>query len=267
MKLARGLKIGQVAAALAHQFELIGLDRLAQFVVADLSVPPALGLRPGSLIAGDLPVAPVLQRLRRGRVMAVAVDDHGAASSRRSGDHRPRRDACKRRCGIRASPRQSRELITSMNVFDPSRVERGVADEVTFGGAIGHVDPDLSRRAGRHARTGRRLARRHGANLYRPALGDMLAERFSPTPAVVFYLLYAVGVTLLTPGPTLAASALRGALFGLCAYGTYDLTNQATLRQWPTYLTLADLAWGTILSAFAAFVAAWMRLKLTGRLA
>ena len=56
-----------------------------------------------------------------------------------------------------------------------------------------------------------------------------------------------------------ALTAARGALYGLCAYGTYDLTNQATLRHWPTYLTLADLAWGTALSGFAALVAALVR--------
>ncbi len=101
-----------------------------------------------------------------------------------------------------------------------------------------------------------------GPALYRPALGDLLAETFQPVPALLFYLLYVAGLTVLTPGRTLALSAGRGALYGLCAYGTYDLTNQATLRHWPTYLTVADLAWGTLLSAFAAFVAALVRRRL-----
>jgi uncharacterized membrane protein len=98
-----------------------------------------------------------------------------------------------------------------------------------------------------------------GPALYRPALGDLLADRFSPIPAVLFYLLYALGLTTLSAGRSVAESAARGALFGLCAYGTYDLTNQATLRHWPTYLTLADLGWGTLLSAFAAAIAALVR--------
>ena len=98
-----------------------------------------------------------------------------------------------------------------------------------------------------------------GPALYRPALGDLLADNFSPIPAVLFYLLYVFGLTTLSAGRSVAASAWRGALFGLCAYGTYDLTNQATLRHWPTYLTLADLAWGTLLSAFAAAIAAVAR--------
>ena len=98
-----------------------------------------------------------------------------------------------------------------------------------------------------------------GPALYRPALGDLLADNFSPVPAVLFYLLYVFGLTTLSAGRSVAESAARGALFGLCAYGTYDLTNQATLRHWPTYLTLADLAWGTLLSAFAAAIAAVAR--------
>ena len=98
-----------------------------------------------------------------------------------------------------------------------------------------------------------------GPNLYRPALGDLLAENFAPVPAVLFYLLYVAGLVTLSRAPTLALSAARGALYGLCAYGTYDLTNQATLRHWPTYLTLADLGWGTLLSAFTALAAGWAR--------
>jgi len=98
-----------------------------------------------------------------------------------------------------------------------------------------------------------------GPRLYRPALGDLLATSFAPAPAILFYLLFVAGLVVLSEDRTIALSVARGALFGLCAYATYDLTNQATLRQWPTYLTLADLAWGTALSAFAASVAALVR--------
>jgi uncharacterized membrane protein len=101
-----------------------------------------------------------------------------------------------------------------------------------------------------------------GPHLYRPALGDLLAETFQPVPAILFYLIYVAGLSTLSPAATVAGSAARGALYGLCAYATYDLTNQATLRHWPAYLTLADLAWGTLLSAFAAGVAASVRRRL-----
>lgn len=101
-----------------------------------------------------------------------------------------------------------------------------------------------------------------GGRLYRPALGDLLAESFQPAPAILFYLVYVVGLTVLSRAETVVASAARGALFGFCAYATYDLTNEATLRHWPVYLTAADLAWGTVLSAFAACVAALVRRRL-----
>ena len=98
-----------------------------------------------------------------------------------------------------------------------------------------------------------------GPNLYRPALGDLLAADFSAAPAILFYLLYVFGLVTLSRAATVPLTAARAALYGLCAYGTYDLTNQATLRHWPTSLTLADLAWGTALSAFAGLVAALVR--------
>ena len=53
-----------------------------------------------------------------------------------------------------------------------------------------------------------------------------------------------------------------GALFGLFAYGTYDLTNQATLRNWTTTLTIADMAWGTLVSGIAAVAATWVGTKV-----
>ena len=93
--------------------------------------------------------------------------------------------------------------------------------------------------------------------LYRPTLREILLDGFRFAPAVVFYLVYAAGLVTLAVRPGLAAGSVRlvfqnGAIFGFCAYATYDLTNQATLRNWTTSLTLADIAWGTILSASAA---------------
>jgi uncharacterized membrane protein len=95
---------------------------------------------------------------------------------------------------------------------------------------------------------------------YQHALGTLLNPTPALAPAGLFYLLYAVGVVVLVvlPGietPRWDAVAVRGALFGLVAYGTYDLTNQATLRNWPMGLTVLDMAWGTVLTAIAATVA------------
>ncbi|MDH4335269.1 MAG: DUF2177 family protein [Chloroflexota bacterium] len=97
---------------------------------------------------------------------------------------------------------------------------------------------------------------------YRRHLGYLMAEKPNWAAAGVFYLLYAIGLTVFAVIPgTDAASALeglwRGALFGLVAYATYDLTNQATVRDWPAIVTGVDLAWGTILSASVAGIATY----------
>lgn len=93
--------------------------------------------------------------------------------------------------------------------------------------------------------------------LYRPLLGDLLAESFNLAPAVLFYLIYIAGIVIFAIRPALASgrwttAALFGALFGFCAYATYDLTNQATIKNWPVLITVADLFWGTLLTAIAA---------------
>lgn len=99
-----------------------------------------------------------------------------------------------------------------------------------------------------------------GQALYRPILGDILAENVRFMPAVVFYLIYPLGIELFAVLPALRANSLLhaavyGALFGLFAYATYDLTNHATLRNWSSTITLVDLAWGTFATGFAATVA------------
>lgn len=95
--------------------------------------------------------------------------------------------------------------------------------------------------------------------LYKPGLGAMLREQPSIAPAALFYLLYAAGVTLLVVAS--ASSATRalgaGALFGLVAYGTYNLTNYATLRNWPLTVTAADMLWGAFATALAAAAGYW----------
>jgi uncharacterized membrane protein len=98
-----------------------------------------------------------------------------------------------------------------------------------------------------------------GPALYKPALGDMLADRVRLAPAIVFYLLYPIGIAIFALLPALRAgsighAAVYGALFGLFAYATYDLTNAATLRQWTTQITLADMAWGAIATGLAATI-------------
>jgi len=98
-----------------------------------------------------------------------------------------------------------------------------------------------------------------GPALYKPALGDMLADKVRLVPAIVFYLLYPIGIEIFALIPALRSgsvghAAVYGALFGLFAYATYDLTNAATLRQWTTQITLADMAWGAIATGLAATI-------------
>lgn len=93
--------------------------------------------------------------------------------------------------------------------------------------------------------------------LYRPALGDMLAERPNLPAAVIFYLVYGVGLTLLAVAPALkegsaSRAVLNGLVFGAVAYATYDLTNLATLRSWSMKVTVADIAWGACATGLAA---------------
>lgn len=92
--------------------------------------------------------------------------------------------------------------------------------------------------------------------LYRPQIGHLMREQFLLGPAVAFYLLYLFGVLVLAqwPAATRREAAWRGFVFGLCAYGTYDLTNQATLKDWPVIVTIIDLAWGSTLTAVVSFL-------------
>ncbi len=109
---------------------------------------------------------------------------------------------------------------------------------------------------------------RMGDAFYRPAMGDMVLSGFRLAPAIVFYLIYAAGLTWIAVRPALAeggwtVALLNGAALGFVAYATYDLTNQATLRHWSTALTVVDIAWGTLLSGVAAAIATVVAGRLT----
>ena len=105
-----------------------------------------------------------------------------------------------------------------------------------------------------------------GNNFYRPRLGDMLADSFRMAPALVFYAAYVAAMVWFAVRPGLAgglgSAALNGALLGAICYATYDLTNQATLRQWSTTVTIADIIWGAFATSVAATVATYAASKL-----
>lgn len=108
-------------------------------------------------------------------------------------------------------------------------------------------------------------------DFYWTRLGHLTGDSVRWGPAAAFYILYSAGVCFFAVRPALAAGALssavlHGALLGLLAYGTYDLTNQAVLRGWPGVVTAVDIAWGTLLTAAVAaagFLAA-RRFSTTG---
>jgi uncharacterized membrane protein len=107
-----------------------------------------------------------------------------------------------------------------------------------------------------------------GPNLYRPAIGEVLAPQFRGGPALVFYAIYIAGMVWFAVRPGLAggvpAALLNGSLLGGLAYATYDLTNQATLKVWSTHITLIDIAWGAFATALASGIAAWVTNRIFG---
>lgn len=89
--------------------------------------------------------------------------------------------------------------------------------------------------------------------MFRPALGGILLDDPRWSAAALFYLLYALGVTVFPMALGARAdwhsAALYGAMFGFFAYMTYDLTNLATIKAWTWPLALADMSWGALLTA------------------
>jgi uncharacterized membrane protein len=100
---------------------------------------------------------------------------------------------------------------------------------------------------------------------YRRELGDLVRQPIGKAAALAFYLLYPMGLAVFVIPQALASGGSGvtqafslGALFGLFAYGTYDLTNLATLRGFSTKLALVDWTWGTVLTGTAAALATAM---------
>lgn len=103
---------------------------------------------------------------------------------------------------------------------------------------------------------------------YRQRLGHLLGAEVNWGPAILFYLIFIAGIVFFAVRPALEAhSATRalvhGAFLGLVAYATYDLTNQATMRDWPLIVTVVDLAWGTVLTGAVAYLSYQVSTRLT----
>lgn len=95
--------------------------------------------------------------------------------------------------------------------------------------------------------------------LYRKYLGFLLSPSPNWTAAILFYLLWVAGLLVFVVVPGLQAGSVKkvlllGALFGFLTYATYDLTNQATLKDWPLTITVVDLLWGTTLATAVSYI-------------
>jgi uncharacterized membrane protein len=96
---------------------------------------------------------------------------------------------------------------------------------------------------------------------YSAVLDGAMLDNVRIAPAIMFYLLYVAGIVVFVRPRgrgSLGASAVYGAFFGVCAYGTYDLTNDAVLRVWTWQLTVTDIAWGAVVTAVASAAGNWV---------
>lgn len=96
---------------------------------------------------------------------------------------------------------------------------------------------------------------------YRAWLAPVFANKVLIVPVVIFYLVYAAGIVFFVVQPAiqkhsgLVAVFLTGAFLGLLAYAAYDLTNQASIKEWPVMVTIIDMAWGAFVTGAASTVA------------
>ncbi len=96
---------------------------------------------------------------------------------------------------------------------------------------------------------------------YKEHIGFLMADKPNWFAAAAFYVIFVVGITVFVVYPGwqnstgLVKVALMGALLGLVSYATYDLTNQATIKNWPYIVTIVDLAWGAFLSGTVSVIA------------
>ncbi len=96
---------------------------------------------------------------------------------------------------------------------------------------------------------------------YNKYLGHLLAESPHLLPAGIFYVIYSLGVAFLVVLPAMeggfsnSKTFFYGAVLGVVAYATYDLTNHATLKDWPLTVTVVDIVWGALLTGTLSLIA------------
>lgn len=103
-----------------------------------------------------------------------------------------------------------------------------------------------------------------GGSFYQKQISHLMAPSVGFVAAGIFYVIYVLGILALVVLPALKSGQgigmtfLMGAILGFVAYATYDLTNQASLRDWPVIVTIVDLIWGTLLTGSVAALAVWI---------
>lgn len=95
-------------------------------------------------------------------------------------------------------------------------------------------------------------------NLYNKYLGYIMTKNINWMAAIIFYMIFVIGMLLFVIQPALAKDSVQylilyGMAYGFITYATYDLTNLATLKDWPLEITIIDLIWGTTLSTLTSY--------------
>lgn len=98
---------------------------------------------------------------------------------------------------------------------------------------------------------------------YSRQLGELMLDSPRLSIAALFYVMYSAAIVILASAPafrsgSLTDALLLGAILGFAAYGTYDITNLSTLKNWPLVMSLVDMAWGTLLTAAVSAVGFWL---------
>lgn len=109
-----------------------------------------------------------------------------------------------------------------------------------------------------------------GRSFYVSEIGDLLRQPPNFGAAGTFYILYVTGLMVLViwpavQGGSVGQAVLNGAILGLVAYGTYDLTNLAVMKGFTTRIAMIDLAWGTVLTGAVSGIAATIGMRLLGK--
>ena len=102
---------------------------------------------------------------------------------------------------------------------------------------------------------------------YAKQVGFLMKTNINWTAAIIFYLLFIIGLVIFVITPALEKNSwqqalLLGALFGLISYATYDLTNLATIKDWPILVTFVDLFWGTIVAGSVSVITYFIASKI-----